>query len=195
MPCSMYLSRWMESNLILGTLSLFTDNRDYNFSESRICWLISTPLTSSRKGTLPDGFTSREANAGWNSCHSSGRPVSEMAVVWWKKFLTWTNGIGFPLYHLLDVWLWANHTYSLRLTYKMLVIIPLEVYIINLAVYVAIKALIHNKASYKCLALFLLKQPPRPNEQMRHGPQTGIQGTKAHKIQSCLFNTRNMAFL
>lgn len=47
---SMHLPRWMECNLILETLVLFTDNGDYStFSESQICWLVTAPLTSSRK--------------------------------------------------------------------------------------------------------------------------------------------------
>lgn len=46
----MHLSRWMERDLILGTLFLFTDNQDYNkFSESLMCWFFLAPLMSLRK--------------------------------------------------------------------------------------------------------------------------------------------------
>lgn len=77
---SMHLSRWMKRNLILGSLSMFTDNQDYNtFSESLISWLIFAPLQALE--TPPDGLISKEAHGPLKPPDTnSGRRISEMAV-------------------------------------------------------------------------------------------------------------------
>lgn len=67
----MHLSRWMECNLILGTLSMFTYNQDCNtLSESLICWLVFAPLQALERNSARWTYTWRSPRTSETSWHN-----------------------------------------------------------------------------------------------------------------------------
>lgn len=135
----MHLSKGMECNLILGTLSIFTDNQDYNtFSESHSLVDICSSMSSGKK------------------LHQTGlsvkRPMASrnMTQILGDEFLRWL----WLDRKVLDIdrWNWVSSLPHLSretlskpliapwvLFYKTLAITSFEVYIINWTIYMTMK--------------------------------------------------------